>query len=208
MKFPTKYHLTRQHFIWLQTLLNSQVMLFKNNGNRARLYMFFFNNFLMTYFVVHTPLQIADENDFKNVHGIFVRKKGKSTGITEGILVSGLFTIGISRIVSPKIYRFDYCYRIIDKPGVRKFFEPGDSGSGVYLIDKRGKKKPLGIAFARSIYGDTVACRIENVTRAFDLSLNDEEGPVTEPMEVDVEPMEVNVDFGAMFEMLELMDIS
>lgn len=111
-------------------------------------------------------------------------------------------------MVYPGLSLLKYTGLIIDKPGVRKFFEPGDSGSGVYLIDKRGKKKPLGIAFARSIYGDTVACRIENVTRAFDLSLNDDEGPVTEPMEVDVEPMEVNVDFGAMFEMLELMDIS
>lgn len=161
----------------------------------------------MTCFAVHTPLQIADENDFKNVHGTLVRKKGKATGITEGILVSGLFTMAITRVVYPKIYRFDFCYRIIDKPGVRTFFEPGDSGSGVYLIDNGGKKKPLGIAFARGIYGDTVACRIENVTRAFDLSLYDEEEPVTELMEVDVEPMEVDVDFGEMFEMLELMDI-
>lgn len=169
--------------------------------------MFFFNNFLMIYFVVYIFLQIVDENDFKNVYGIFVRKKGKLIGIIEGILVSGLFMIGIFRIVFFKIYRFDYCYRIIDKFGVRKFFEFGDFGLGVYLIDKRGKKKFLGIVFVRSIYGDIVVCRIENVIWVFDLLLNDEEGLVIELMEVDVELMEVNVDFGVMFEMFELMDI-
>lgn len=128
-------------------------------------------------------------------------------GIIEGILVSGLFMIGIFRIVFFKIYRFDYCYRIIDKFGVRKFFEFGYFGLGVYLIDKRGKKKFLGIVFVRSIYGDIVVCRIENVIWVFDLLLNDEEGLVIELMEVDVELMEVNVDFGVMFEMFELMDI-
>lgn len=44
-------------------------------------------------------------------------------------------------------------------------------------MDNRGNKKPLGIAFAYSINGNTYACKIENVTRAFDLSLYDVEKP-------------------------------
>lgn len=45
-------------------------------------------------------------------------------------------------------------------------------------MDNRGNKKPLGIAFAYGSNGNTYACRIENVTRAFDLSLYDEEKPL------------------------------
>lgn len=136
-----------------------------------------------------------------------VRKKGKVIGIVEGILVSGLFMMVIIRVVYFKIYRFDFCYRIIDKFGVRIFFEFGDFGLGVYLIDSGGKKIFLGIVFVRGIYGDIVVCRIENVIWVFDLLLYDEEELVIELMEVDVELMEVDVDFGEMFEMFELMDI-
>lgn len=190
MKFPTKNRLTRQHFICLQTFfdLTARRCCLKLIENKVRTYTFVFNNCLISYFVVHTPpLQIADENDLTNVHGTLVRKKGRVTGITEGILVSGVSTIVVRNGVSPLKYRFDYCYRIINMPGVKNFFKPGDSGSGVYLIDKEGEKKPLGIAFAYTEDGDTLACRIENITRAFDLLLYDEEESVTEPMDVDVD---------------------
>uniref|UniRef100_A0A8W8NZR8 Peptidase S1 domain-containing protein n=1 Tax=Magallana gigas TaxID=29159 RepID=A0A8W8NZR8_MAGGI len=129
-----------------------------------------------------TPLQIADENDFKNFHGTLVRKKGKVTGETVGILVSGMISIRVDNVPSPLKYRFDYCYEIINKHGYKPFFEPGDSGSGVYLLDERGNKKPVGIAFAFGLNGDTYACRIEYVTRAFELSLYDVQEPIIDEL--------------------------
>lgn len=55
----------------------------------------------------------------------------------------------------------------------------GDSGSGVYLIDRKGKKTPIGIAFAHRLDGTAYACRIEEITRAFSVSLDDvEETPM------------------------------
>lgn len=99
------------------------------------------------------------------------------TGETEGILVSGVMTIRVDNVASPLKYRFDFCYKIINKHGYRHLFEPGDSGSGVYLLDGRGNKKPVGIAFAFGLNGDTYACRIEHVTRAFELSLYDVQEP-------------------------------
>lgn len=95
------------------------------------------------------------------------------TGKTKGILVSGMISIRVDNVPSPLKYRFDYCYEIINKHGCKHFFEPGDSGSGVYLLDERGNKKPVGIAFAFGLNGDTYACRIEFVTRAFELPLYD-----------------------------------
>lgn len=132
---------------------------------------------LVIYFVGQIPLRIADENDLKNAHGTLVRKRGTTTRETEGILVSGIMTVRIDNVACPVKYRFDFCYEIKNKVGGRPFFEAGDSGSGVYLMDNRGNKKPLGIAFAYGINGDTYACNIENVTRAFDLSLYDVEKP-------------------------------
>lgn len=108
-----------------------------------------------------------------------VRKQGKVTGETEGILVSGMMTIRVDNVASPLKYRFDFCYKIINKHGYRRFFEPGDSGSGVYLLDRRGNKRPVGIAFAFGLNGDTYVCRIAHVTRAFELSLYDVEEPLT-----------------------------
>lgn len=93
-------------------------------------------------------------------------------------------TVRIDNVASPVKYRFDFCYEIKTKLGNRQFFEPGDSGSGVYLKDNDKNKKPLGIAFANGSNGSTYACRIDNVTRAFGLSLYDAEEPVTGPFYV------------------------
>lgn len=104
------------------------------------------------------------------------------TGETVGILVSGMISIRVDNVPSPLKYRFDYCYEIINKHGYKPFFEPGDSGSGVYLLDERGNKKPVGIAFAFGLNGDTYACRIEHVTRAFELSLYDVQEPIIDEL--------------------------
>lgn len=159
---------------WFMQVMNVRIIREKNVLSN----MFWFIISLVTYFVGKIPLRIADENDLKNAHGTLVRKKGTTTGETEGILVSRIVTVRIDNVTCPVKYRFDFCYEIKNKVGSKPFFEAGDSGSGVYLMDNRGNKKPLGIAFAYSINGNTYACKIENVTRAFDLSLYDVEKPV------------------------------
>lgn len=76
-----------------------------------------------------------------DVKGTTFRKKARASGETEGILVSGMSTVFVNDFKSPFKYQFDYCYEIKSKNANEKFFEPGDSGSGVYLIDRKGKKR-------------------------------------------------------------------
>lgn len=58
------------------------------------------------------------------------------------------------------------------------FFNLGDSGSGVFLTENEQPTKPLGIAFAK--YGQiTVVCRIDQITKAFNLRLYE----IAEPMD-------------------------
>lgn len=128
------------------------------------------------------PLMIANGRDFNDVKDTPVKKKGRATGETEGILVSDISTVFVTDTtspISPIRYRFDYCYEIKNRYAGVKFFEPGDSGSGVYLIDNEGRKKAIGIAFAHRFDGTAYACRIEQITKAFNVSLYDvEETPM------------------------------
>lgn len=104
-----------------------------------------------------------------------VRKKGKVIGEIEGILVSGMMIICVDNVVFFLKYRFDYCYKIINKYGYRYFFEFGDFGLGVYLLDGRGNKKFVGIVFVFGLNGDIYVCRIEYVIWVFELLLYDVE---------------------------------
>lgn len=95
----------------------------------------------MIYYIVgKIRLHIATENDFDDVKGTLVRKKGRATAETEGVLVSGMSTVLVNDSVSPVKYQFDFCYEIKSKNADEQFFKPGDSGSGVYLIDREGRK--------------------------------------------------------------------
>lgn len=120
-------------------------------------------------------MEIANENDLSNVRGTVVRKKGRTTGETEGILISGTSSVSVVNIASPARYQFNYCYEIINKPGLPPFFEPGDSGSGVFVIDRCGKKKAVGIAFAHRLDGTTYVCRIDQILHALNVTLYQDE---------------------------------
>lgn len=88
-------------------------------------------------------------------------------------------TVFVNDFKSPFKYQFDYCYEIKSKNATEKFFKPGDSGSGVYLIDRKGKKTPIAIGAAHRLDETAYACRIEQITRAFNVSLYDvEETPM------------------------------
>lgn len=45
-----------------------------------------------------------------DVKGTTVRKKGRASGETEGILISGMSTVFVNDFKSPFKYQFDYCY--------------------------------------------------------------------------------------------------
>lgn len=129
----------------------------------------------MIFFVEQVLMEIANENDLHNFKGTLVRKKGKTTGETEGILRSNMSSVSVDNIASPARYQFNNCYEIINRLGHPPFFKPGDSGSGVYIIDRYGKKKAVGIAFAHRLDGTTYACRIDKITHALNVTLYQEE---------------------------------
>uniref|UniRef100_A0A8W8MXB2 Uncharacterized protein n=1 Tax=Magallana gigas TaxID=29159 RepID=A0A8W8MXB2_MAGGI len=127
----------------------------------------------------YSELQIADESILQfNVSRVM--KRGGSTGETEGLLTGNTLSVCVDKDFSfGGFYYFARCFSIesIDRP----FFEKGDSGSGVFLMENGKPTKPLGIAFAKLLINhNTAVCRIDKITEAFGLSVCQNE----EPMEV------------------------
>ncbi|XP_034317808.2 uncharacterized protein [Magallana gigas] len=127
----------------------------------------------------YSELQIADENILRfNVSKVM--KRGGSTGETEGLLTGNTLSVCVDKdFSSGGFYYFARCFSIesIDRP----FFEKGDSGSGVFLMENGKPTKPLGIAFAKLLINhNTAVCRIDKITEAFGLSVCQNE----EPMEI------------------------
>ena len=112
---------------------------------------------------------VANEEDFTWDVSIRVRKKGTTTDETEGILVDASLAVCVE-VPSPRggFYFFKECYGISDDKD--EFFQQGDSGSGVYLIDRDERLKPLGIAFAR-LQSITAVCKISQIIDAFNISV-------------------------------------
>lgn len=114
---------------------------------------------------------VANEEDLTWDVSMCVRKKGTITDETEGILVDASLAICVD-IPSPRggFYFFEECYGICDEDEEKQFFKQGDSGSGVYLIDRDKRLKPLGIAFAR-LRSITAVCKISKILDAFNISV-------------------------------------
>lgn len=113
-------------------------------------------------------LQIADARNLRFDRSIKVFKRGGTTGETEGYLSDNSLSVCLD--FTNGFYFFDRCYAVtsINSP----FFEPGDSGSGVFLIENGVPTKPLGIAFAFHKRSQTTAvCRIDKIIDAFNLSV-------------------------------------
>lgn len=99
-----------------------------------------------------------------------VTKKGKSTGVTYGSIDKTNYHTRVESSQKGTFYAFKKCYRI--RPLNREiFFEDGDSGAGVFLIDEQTKTlKPLGIGFLKGpVY--TCVCRIKHFLDEFQLSI-------------------------------------
>lgn len=131
------------------------------------------------YVVEYSELQIADETILQfNVSKVM--KRGGSTGETEGLLTGNTFSVCVDKDFNiGGFYYFAKCFSI--KSISRPFFERGDSGSGVFLMENGTPTKPLGIAFAKLlIRHNTAVCRIDKIAEAFGLSVYQHE----EPMEI------------------------
>ena len=120
----------------------------------------------------HERLEIADPGFFAS-DDVHVIKKGQATGITRGVY-GGFFMsekVDFKPFSTESFFIFENCYRILDKDG--QFFDEGDSGSGVFLIDKKDSNvKALGIAFARSLYQcATLVCKVNHIAERFQLSI-------------------------------------
>lgn len=127
----------------------------------------------------YSELQIADETILQfNVSKVM--KRGGSTGETEGLLTGNTFSVCVDKDFNiGGFYYFAKCFSI--KSIFRPFFERGDSGSGVFLMENGTPTKPLGIAFAKLlIRHNTAVCRIDKIAEAFGLSVYQHE----EPMEI------------------------
>lgn len=115
-----------------------------------------------------------DGRHLKYDRSMKVLKRGGKTGETEGYLSDDSLSVCLDQVSNDNnsddgsFYFFDRCFGIdsIDRP----FFECGDSGSGVFLIERGEQIKPLGIAFAKHLITQkTAVCRINEIVNAFNL---------------------------------------
>lgn len=97
---------------------------------------------------------IYNEDDGIAMKSVEVMKTGRTTGITFGKLHQNCDEYSIKMYHPPQtdtFYSFKDVYVVRNKLG-EAFFEPGDSGSGVFVVEKtaEGDKpgKALGILFA------------------------------------------------------------
>ncbi|XP_061170924.1 uncharacterized protein LOC133180409 [Saccostrea echinata] len=102
-----------------------------------------------------------------------VVKYGRATLKTKGILYCLMYSCKVDSLVNgymiPRVFR--NCYSIADQGEI--FFREGDSGSGVYLIDRHENQlKPLGIAFAFHIFNPrTAVCKIKTILQVLNVSI-------------------------------------
>lgn len=121
------------------------------------------------YFADIKKVQIADGRNLRFDRSIKVFKRGGTTGETEGYLSDDSLSVCLD-FTNGGFYFFDRCYGVENINS--SFFEPGDSGSGVFLIENEIPTKPLGIAFAFHKRSQTTAvCRIDKIVDAFNLSV-------------------------------------
>lgn len=117
-------------------------------------------------------MHLPDENSLLFNGSLLVKKRGRTTGDTNGKLVDGCFFVRVhSTNVQGRYYKFENCFAVKKINKETNFFDKGDSGSGVFLIDEKDNSlKPLGIAFA-FYRSKTAVCKIRQIINAFNVSV-------------------------------------
>ena len=106
--------------------------------------------------------------------GLRVFKRGNATCLTEGVLCGIRESVNI--LLGSRQFFFNKCFVVGDLQNSSHFFKEGDSGSGVFVLDKPSQRlKALGIGFAISqVSGETFVCKLSHICRDFNLSLSEE----------------------------------
>lgn len=100
-----------------------------------------------------------------------VTKSGRTTGTTVGDLTDDSLTVRVdTSFLSRGYIAFFNCYAVENITEQNAFFRQGDSGSGVYVMEKEETLKPLGIAFA-SLFSQTAVCKIDSIIQKLDLKI-------------------------------------
>lgn len=122
-----------------------------------------------------------------------VTKTGITTGTTYGYLIDDSLSLNME--VSGVYFECNNCY-VIESKNDDSFFLEGDSGSGVYVIDKDNRKpiKPLGIAFAFTNW-QTAVCNIRKIVDQLGLQIvrfakNKDESTSSETLKISTEKTE------------------
>lgn len=107
-------------------------------------------------------LSVVKYDDIKFEENIEVTKIGKETGTTKGYLTANILSVKVEGLI------FKNCFAVRDT-NVKRFFESGDSGSGVFL---KGEKtmQALGIAFA-FMNNHTLVCRFDKIVDHLDVAI-------------------------------------
>ena len=104
-----------------------------------------------------------------------VVKRGRTTGVTEGKFHCVHSSVKINDDNGHgRFYEFKNCFVILDQnQDEGPFFQPGDSGSGVFQIDETNRSLyPIGIAFGRLNFQQlTCVCKIKDIAEKFNLSI-------------------------------------
>lgn len=103
-----------------------------------------------------------------------VRKTGRTTGLTFGLLSNRMESIRIEKPHgSMNFSQFSNLYVVDNIAGEDQlFFKPGDSGSGVFLVEDGKPDKALGIGIAIGIFSqETYVCKIANILNTLGLKL-------------------------------------
>lgn len=120
-------------------------------------------------------LPVVKDEELQFDKTIKVTKTGRSTGTTTGHLIGKNFTFAERKFGSPcRFFSFYKCYLIGNVSEDQDFIKPGDSGSGVYVIqnEETNTYLPLGIAFGLMAYGSkAIVCKIDNVVEKLNLTI-------------------------------------
>lgn len=139
--------------------------------------------------ITHKVVTFAETETLSFANGMDgnnVIKTGRTTGTTHGRLKLDSLSIRMDKSFAAKGYMiFNNCFEVIDKKGFEAFFEPGDSGAGVFVEKENGTLKPLGIAFA-SMNSQTAVCKIDAFVKELKLAIVNKQSREEEKMDYSI----------------------
>lgn len=116
-------------------------------------------------------VEVYNEDD--GIYKKMVMKTGRTTGQTFGQLDGEIESIRMEHPAgSNRYYIFKNIYLVYNISGQGHFFEPEDSGSGVFVAEGKKPGKALGIGFATSVHNSkTFVCKIAKVLNTLKLKI-------------------------------------